>query len=300
MRRGRARAAALAVLLAAGAASGAARAKSAPAAPAPFRIFDDVYYVGTDWVSAYLIATEDGLILIDALYGEFTDRAVEGIRRLGFVPGDVRYVLVTHGHYDHAGGARRLQETLGARVGMTAADWALVESGRESKEHPFEPPRRDLVLRDGDAITLGGTTVNVRVTPGHTPGVLSLEFPVRDGDHTHRAFVFGGIGLNFSGEARTRQYIESVRRIRALEGIEVNLTNHPGSERIFERAAVLAARGPGEPHPFVSRDDFVAWLENLESRARRKLEEERRAAMRSNWRPRPRPAPTVAGPERGD
>jgi metallo-beta-lactamase class B len=238
----------------------------------PFKIFDDLYYVGIDWVSAYLLVTDDGLVLIDSLYGDFVDPLVESIRELGFDPADVRYVLPTHGHYDHAGGAAAFQRRFGAKVGMTEKDWELSAGPVSDPEWAFELPQRDLVLRDGDTLELGGKTIRFFVTPGHTEGVLSMRFPVRDGERTHDVFLFGGVGLNFEGADRYRTYLASVARIRGFEGIDVNLTNHPQGGRIFERAALLAQRGDGDTHPFVDPVGFASWLESLVAPAEARLE----------------------------
>ena len=243
----------------------------------PFRIFDNVSYVGVRWVSAYLIDTSDGLILIDALTADFVENAIDGIRELGFDPAALKYVLITHGHRDHAGGAAELQARFGARVAMTERDWELV-SARALKDG-FAAPHRDVVVQDGDEITLGGTTVRFYVTPGHTPGVLSMEFDVHDGRDVHRAFVFGGVGLNFDGVARTEAYLRSVGRIRDLARgpvpVSVNLSNHPVAGGVLSRRANLTSRGESEPHPYVDTDAFLTWLDRLESRTEAKLATER-------------------------
>ena len=246
----------------------------------PFQIFDNLYYIGIEWVSCYLLATTDGLILIDALYGDHIDTAIDGIRALGFDPADVKYVLATHGHYDHAGGAARFQETYGARVGMTEADWELAQAPPGDPRFEMDVPVHDVVFADGDTLELGDTEVRFYVTPGHTEGVLSMEFPVRDGGAEHRAFVFGGVGLNFEGVHRTNLYLESVARIQRLAAedgnpIEVNISNHASMGRVFERAEQLASRADGDPHPFVDPEGYVAWLSELQTSAEEKLAEEK-------------------------
>jgi metallo-beta-lactamase class B len=243
-----------------------AQAGANAASRPPFRIFDNLYYVGIDVVSAYLVPTDDGLIVIDALFADSADQLLDNVRALGFDPADIRYLLVSHGHGDHAAGAPRIREVTGARVGMTAEDWDMTG----------ETP--DLTLVDGQSITLGGTTFEFFVTPGHTPGVLSMRFPVVDGNDTYTAFMFGGMGLNFSGVERTQMYLRSVRRVQQMDGIEVNITNHEGAGRIYTRADVLQERRPGDPHPFVDPDGFTAWLDQLETNAEAKLAEERAAA----------------------
>ncbi|MYA07290.1 MAG: MBL fold metallo-hydrolase [Holophagales bacterium] len=249
----------------------------------PFQIFDNLYYVGIEWVSSYLLVTTDGLILIGSLYGDFIDNAIDGIRAVGFDPSDLKYVLVTHGHFDHVGGAARFQEAYGARVGMTEADWELAEQPPSDPRYEIDVPVHDMVIADGDTLQLGDTEVRFYVTPGHTEGVLSMEFPVRDGGEEHRAFVFGGVGLNFEGVHRTNLYLDSVARIRRLAGeegnpIEVNITNHAGMGRVFERAEQLAARGSSDPHPFVDPQGFVDWLAELQRNAEHKLTVERELA----------------------
>lgn len=229
------------------------------------------YYVGIGWVSAYVVTTSEGLIVIDSLYGDFAGDVAEGVRRMGFDPKAIRYVLVTHGHFDHAGGAKGIQDLSGARVGMTEADWELSERTPRTGPFGFALPRRDLVLRDGDTVTLGDTTIQAFVTPGHTPGVLSLRFPVRDGGKTYSAFTFGGVGLNFTGVERTEMYLASVRRIMGMRGLEVSVPNHPDTER----ARRLEERKPGSPHPFVAPEEFQAWLKQLEAAAVKKLAEEK-------------------------
>ncbi len=249
----------------------------------PFQIFDNLYYVGIDWVSCYLLVTTDGLILIGSLYGDFIDNAIDGIRAVGFDPSDLKYVLVTHGHFDHVGGAARFQEAYGARVGMTEADWELAEQPPSDPRYEIDVPVHDMVIADGDTLQLGDTEIRFYVTPGHTEGVLSMEFPVRDGGEEHRAFVFGGVGLNFEGVHRTNLYLDSVARIGRLaaeEGnpIDVNISNHASMGRIFERAEQLASRGEGDPHPFVDPQGFVDWLAELQRNAGEKLAVERELA----------------------
>lgn len=252
--------------------------QNAHAVPA-FKIFDNLYYIGNDFVASYLIPTEKGLIMIDALYGEFTSQAIDAVRKLGFDPHQIKYLLCTHAHWDHVGGASLVQSLTGARIGMTAADWQLLESDRRAGRLRHVAPARDLIIKDGEVLTLGRTRVKFYVTPGHTPGVLSMEFTVLDGERSYRAFLFGGVGLNFIGVKRAEQYLASVRRIHSLGAIDVNVPNHPWVGDVFQRAERLRTRQLNEPHPFVAPAQFQRWLDELETQAKRKLvEEQKRAA----------------------
>lgn len=245
----------------------------------PFQIFDNLYYVGLESVSAYILTTSDGLILIDSLHPNHSDYIIEATRKMGLDPGDIKYVIVTHAHIDHAGSAGAIQTRTGARVLMTEGDWGIYEQGgyTSSRGEPrvFLPLERDLVVNDGDVLTLGDTKVILYVTPGHTPGVTSLEFPVKDQETSYTAFMFGGHGLNtVNGVMATEQYIDSVRRVIAMNDLQVNLTNHPGAAEILERRDELTSRGDGDPHPYVDPEGFRRYLQSLLTNATRKLEEE--------------------------
>ncbi|NKB32151.1 MAG: MBL fold metallo-hydrolase [Pseudomonadales bacterium] len=242
----------------------------------PFQVFDNLYYVGAKWVSAWLLVSDQGLILFDALYGDLTDLAIDGIRELGFDPDDIRYVVISHAHYDHIGGARRFQEEFGAVVMMTDTDWNMTDEPAIYQDYP--KPIRHLSVSDGSTLNLGRTRLRFMETPGHTPGVLSTRFTVYDNGFPHDAFLFGGVGLNFSGVERTETYINSVQRLMQLENIEVNIPNHPESGEIFERYEILQDRQDGDPHPFVDPESWDAWLEILMRNAQGKLERERAAA----------------------
>jgi len=246
---------------------------------APFKLFDNLYYVGNDLVSAYLLTTSDGLILIDALYGNYTKDILQSLHTLGFDPRQVKYILCTHGHYDHYEGADTLQRLTHARIGMTGPDWLMAE-GKVQNEYVSHRVhlKRDLVIGDGDSLTLGNMTMAFFVTPGHTLGVLSMTFPVREGNNTYKAFLFGGVGLNFSGIKQTQMYLQSVDRLLHMEDIQVNITNHPGQGKIFERQERLRQRNPGDGNPYVDPIGFQVWLHELHNEAEKKLEEEKKKA----------------------
>lgn len=248
---------------------------------APFKIFDNLYYVGIDWVSSYLITTDEGLILVDALYRDYPAHIIQSVKDLGFDPKQIKYILCTHGHYDHCEGADTLQKITHARIGMTETDWDIAE-GKVKNDYANvnSHPKRDWVIHDGDSLKLGGTTIKFYVTPGHTLGVLSLSFPVRDGSNTYKAFMLGGVGLNFDGVAQTETYLRSMDRLMQMKDVQVSITNHPDPGKIFQRARLLQTRKPGDPHPFVDPDGFQNWLKELKANAEKKLEEEKAKAKK--------------------
>jgi metallo-beta-lactamase class B len=228
----------------------------------PIKLFDNLYYIGTSFVSAYLLVTSDGLIMIDALYEGYTAEALDAIRELGLDPADIRYLLVTHGHQDHTGGIDEVRKASGAKVAMSAADWSLAGLTPE------------ITYADGDELTLGDTDIRFFVTPGHTKGVLSMQFSVRDGAASHEAFLFGGHNVTSSNAEDFTALINSVQKLQtSLSDVEVNLTSHPWAALIFQRAELLKMRKTGEPHPFVDGADFTAFLAERLANSRQRLAE---------------------------
>ena len=242
----------------------------------PFQIFDNVYYVGIDWVAAYLIETGDGLILIDSLYGSWLPVLLNNIRELGFDPADVKYLINTHGHFDHAGGSALFQKVYGSRVVMTAEDWQMAQAKPELASFYMPTPRVDMIAEDGDTISLGDNTITLYKTPGHTEGVLSLGYTGKDGDDTHSILTLGGVGLNFSGIERTETYLDSYRRLQSMQdSFSVSLPNHQSMGRVFDRRDLLAQRQAGQAHPFVDKPGLSRDLASFIAAAESKLELEK-------------------------
>lgn len=255
---------------------------------APFKAFDDAYFVGVCWVSAWLLPTPQGHFLIDTLHEPHTAELLDHIRKAGFDPQDIRYVLITHGHYDHAGGAARLKRELkNARFVMTETGWAeaiATASASAGKPGAWKMIPRDIVGKEGDAWTLGGRTVTMLETPGHTLGTASYLYDVHDGAHTYRAVTVGGLGLSAIQNARQVElYIESVTkldRMAASNGrpVEVHLTTHPFTTGLMEQRPVLVRRSADDPHPLVNAAALHELLEELERGARERLVIERAKA----------------------
>lgn len=252
-----------------------ASAQNAKVVP-PFKMFDNLYYVGVDYVCSYVIKTSAGLILVDTLYDKFTNHPVEALQQLGMNPQDIKYIVITHGHNDHFGGARHIQDLSGARVAMTDADWTLMERSNRGGDTLV---KRDIVIKDGDTLQLGDTRLNLYITPGHTPGVASMEFPVFDGGKQYKAFLMGGHNVTSNQAEAFESFIVSVKRLMGtLKGVDVTLTSHPWAALILERGEELKARKPGDPNPFVAPQEFTAFLEERLTDATTRLTEARRGS----------------------
>ena len=251
----------------------------------PWKPFDNVEYVGVCWVSSWLVHTYDGSVLIDTLYGPFIGQLIDNLKATGVDFADIKYVLMTHGHFDHAGGAAALKPLLpNAKFVMTQGGWdEAIESARKSEgtRRAWEMIEADVVVKDGDSIELGGNTFDVIETPGHTWGTASYLYDVKDGDNTYRAITIGGLGLNaIDGPTQVEAYIESVDRVRALvEGsdnkVEVHLTTHGFSNNLDENRQKLLTRKPGEPNVFVDPQALLNQVATLRAGAVKRLEVEK-------------------------
>jgi metallo-beta-lactamase class B len=228
----------------------------------PVRVFDNLYYIGVANVTAWAAITSKGIVVIDSLNnkGEWIKDIEPGMRKLALDPSQIKYVVVTHGHGDHFGGSAYLARTYHAHVMMSDADWTLAPSMLDKPE--FEaPPPRDMVIHDGEKLTLGGETLTLYVTPGHTLGTVSVLIPVTDQGQKHVAALWGGTGFNFPhSHARFKTYSDSAQRFRriALEaGADTPLSNHPEVDGVGKKIALLRERPPGGPNPFVMGKDSV-------------------------------------------
>ncbi len=169
------------------------------------------------------------------------------MKKLALDPATIRYAVVTHPHPDHHGGAKFLQDRYKSRVVMSAADWDVIDRLAGTK------PARDMVATDGQTLTLGDTTVTLYVTPGHTPGTLSVLIPVRDNGARHLVALWGGTGLNADRES-LEKYIQSAQRfddIAQKAGADIILSNHTDWDGSKVNLTQLAARAPGSANPYV-------------------------------------------------
>jgi metallo-beta-lactamase class B len=218
------------------------------------KVFDNFYFVGQSEYSVWAITTSEGIIVVDAIFDYSVEEEVAGgLKKLGLDPADIKYAIVTHPHPDHHGGAKFLQDRFGARVIMSAADWDFLERTNGTK------PTRDMVATDGQKLTLGDTTVTLYITPGHTPGTLSVLIPVKDGGRQHLAALWGGTGLNPDRES-IQNYIKSAQRfteIARAARADMILSNHTDWDGSKVKLPAVAKREPGSPHPYIVGNESV-------------------------------------------
>lgn len=162
----------------------------------PVRIAGNLYYVGASDVTSYLITTPKGHIVLDGGFAETAPMILANIRKLGFRVEDVRILLSTHAHEDHAGGLAELKRVTGAKLYASRREIPLLaRGGRDDPQFgnllTFPPVTADVTIDDGARVTLGGTTLVARVTPGHTPGCTTWTMQVRDGKRTFDVVFVG-------------------------------------------------------------------------------------------------------------
>ena len=221
----------------------------------PYKVFDDLYFVGTQIHSSWALVTSQGIVLIDTLFDYAVEpEVVEGLAKLGLDPRNIKYVLISHAHGDHDQGAALLQSRYGAKVVMGAADWE--STLKRPADAPGGVPKRDVAVGpEGYKLKLGDTTVDVLATPGHTPGTLSFIFPVKDRGRTVTVAYSGGTAFNFPRAAEGFAiYRDSARRMgeaAGAAGAMVLMTNHTEFDRAWDRVRIAQLpRAAGEKHPY--------------------------------------------------
>ena len=204
----------------------------------PFRIIGNTYFVGTYQASSHLIDTGEGLILIDTGYENTLYLLVRSIYELGFNPKDIKYIINTHWHGDHTAGTAAMAELSGAKT--------LIGKDDEEKAKKYFNP--DILISDGDKLSLGNTEITFYETPGHTKGTVSFFYDTEEDGKTYRVGMFGGAGANtlvkdkFDYDGAREGYRASVRRLQKKH-VDVFIGNHTWNNQTDEKAEILKTTG---------------------------------------------------------
>ena len=238
----------------------------------PFKIIDNVYYVGTEGLASYLITSPQGHILVDTVMPEATSQIKANIEKLGFKVADIKFLLNTHAHVDHAGGLAEMKQATGAQVVAGEADKPLLEGGyypgaQEETVLAFPPVKVDRTVREGDTVMVGNVTLTAHETPGHSPGCTSWAFSVKDGDATRSVLIFcsGTVALNRLVANPTYpgivdDYRKTFARAKEMKA-DILLAPHPDMYKMPDKRAKLAN---GAPNPFVDPGEFNTYAATLE------------------------------------
>ncbi len=241
----------------------------------PFCIAGNLYYVGNANVSAHLIDTGEGLILLDTTFPQTLYLLLESVRRLGFDPHEIAFIVHNHGHYDHFGGTRALVELTGAKTFLGKEDIEIVRRRPELSWAPeygvefWETFEVDTALSDGDTICLGSTTIECVHIPGHTPGAMAYFFEVVENGRTYRVGIHGAPGANTLTDeylrkydlpvSRRRDFLESLKRLRR-EKVDIQIGAHPGQNNTLSKAA----QKTDSSNPFINPQDWPRFLDEVE------------------------------------
>lgn len=230
----------------------------------PFQIANGLYYVGNSWVSVYLIDSGDGLILIDTAMPQTAYLILEGIRKLGFDPKEVKLILLSHAHYDHCGSAKMLAEYTGAKIYMGKEDLFFLNERPDlvhSVQNWFVPFEVDACYEEGKVIELGSVKIEAKHCPGHTPGTYSFFFDIQEEGKNYRCGMHGGIGVNTLVDAYFEEtglpvklrddFEENLFRMRR-EHVDIPLGSHTNHCDMLGKAARI---GMGT-NPFIDPEGF--------------------------------------------
>lgn len=239
-----------------------------PVIPA-IRFFDNLAYIGDQFVGCFVLYTSEGLCLIDSLEpGERSQGILEeGLHALGFTGEDVKWALITHGHADHWGCSGYLQERYGAKVIISEIDDAFAKDRTQySPFGEFMDFPADKHVVDGETIFFGDTPVHCVFTPGHTPGCFSYIIPVFDEGRSHMAALWGGTGLPRDNREALEQYRDSAQKFSHVcdeYHVDVEIATHPFVDNSTERFEVVRNIFDGVANPFVVGREACARYEKM-------------------------------------
>jgi metallo-beta-lactamase class B len=246
----------------------------------PHKMIGNIYYVGTETLASFLIATPQGHILINSMYERNVPTIKKSVEDLGFKFSDVRIILGSHAHADHMEADAMMKEMTGAQVMAMSEDVPALQAMKPGgKAHPI-----DKVLHDGDQVTLGGTTLIAHLTAGHTMGCTTWTMKAQEGGRSYDVVIIGSVGVNpgmrLVGNAGyptiAEDFMRSFKVLRALPA-DVPLGSHPGMFNMAPKHARLASGGP---NPYIDPQGYKAEIDLVEATFKSVLEEQRKTAAK--------------------
>ena len=252
---------------------------------APFRIAGNLYYVGAIEITSYLITTSEGHFLLDGGFVETAPQIEHNIAQLGFKLTDVKFLLNSHAHYDHAGGLAELKKVTGAKFLPSEGDAPLLRSGghddfRFGDTLTFPPIAPDQIVHDGEAIRFGNQMVVAHVTPGHTKGCTTWTTKIRDGDKVYDVVFVGSqsaLDYKFVGQESYPGITADFERSFALLNhlpCDIFLASHGSFFHFVEKHERLLR---GDANAFIDPNGYKAYLRESEQEFRNKLAQQKAA-----------------------
>ncbi len=266
----------------------------------PVQMFDNLYFIGTNAAGIYVVNSPDGMAMIDTNFDWDAKDLVLELKDFNLDPQNIKYIIVTQGHDDRYWGAKSLQDTYpNAHVVMSALDWDTVAKDNSPER---VKPRKDMIATDGEQFKLGGATITTYITPGHTPGTLSIiisgltnKTSAHPDSVGHTASLWGGADINLGragvqywsdGQAMMKTYIASMKRFQELNekaGVDVILSTNMRHISVSQRLQIWREMNPSrpmngapaiapeaaaavanDPNPFVSKDGAERYYKVLD------------------------------------
>jgi metallo-beta-lactamase class B len=255
----------------------------------PFRIADNLYYVGSRGLASYLIATPEGNILINSDLEANVPMISASVEKLGFHFADTKILLISHAHWDHDAGSAKILQMTGAKYMVMDADVSVVESGGKTdfqygntSSSLYPPAKVDRILHDGDEVKLGGAVLVAHLTPGHTKGCTTWTMKVTDGDKTYNVVIVGSPNVNpgykLVSNSAYPQIAEDYERMwRVLKSLpcDIFFGAHGGYFGLEERYPL---RKDGGANPFIDPDGYKRFITQKEQEFRDELARQKLAA----------------------
>ena len=251
----------------------------------PYKIVGNVYYVGASDIASFLIATPEGHIILDAGFEETVPIIRDNVKKLGFKIEDVKTLIIGHAHFDHVGGLADLKALTGAKLAVSEADAALLASGGKGdylfgERFRFKPVQADRLLKDGDKVTLGGTTMTAHLTPGHTKGNTTWTLKAKEGNKTYDVVVAGSPTINPGTVLKGmpsypnvgEDYAKTFRILKSLP-CDVFLATHASFFDGLGKAEKL--RADAKENPFVDPQGYRAFIDRREKMYNEQIDKER-------------------------
>jgi metallo-beta-lactamase class B len=230
----------------------------------PFKIMDNLYYVGTTELASYLFVTPQGNILMNSDYESSVPVIKASVEKLGFKFSDVKILVAGHAHPDHVEGDAMVKELTGAQVVVGRVDEAKTREFRPGgKEHPI-----DRLVDEGDTVTLGGTTLTAHLMPGHTRGCLAWSTTLKENGKSYYTFIECSLNGQFlqvldNYPGMIDDFRATFKKARTFP-VEVFLSSHASFFNMAAKYAEMQKRGPGGPNPFVDPDGYKAHVDQYE------------------------------------
>ncbi len=244
---------------------------------APHRVVSNLYYVGTNYLASFLIVTPKGDILINPDYEQSVPVIKESVEKLGFRFSDIRIILISHAHDDHAAGCALAKKLTGAKLMVMDADVAEVENGGANDfqyKQKWPPAKVDRVLHDGEKVELGGVTLTAHLTPGHTKGCTTWTTELKDGGRSYHVVIVGSPNVNAGYKlVDNKQYpqiaadYEKTFRVLASLPCDIFL----GAHGVYYDLDAKLKRLNSGVNPFIDPQGYRTYIRDREEAFRKEL-----------------------------